>query len=144
VTVTNPFLIRVISFVHVVVYRASRGRIGASREGSAPVLLLTTRGRRTRRERTTPLIYLPREKSFVVVASYAGNRRDPAWWLNLQAHPAATVQAGAEQVAVSARRVEADEERELWPLLDTMFAGYRKYRERTARPIPVVALERTS
>jgi F420H(2)-dependent quinone reductase len=79
--------------LHTVVYQLSGGRIGATLLGM-PMLLLTTWGRRTGKLRTTPLLYLPVDDVFVLVASNGGARRHPTWWFNLQANPEALVQIG--------------------------------------------------
>src|SRR5262249_37095425 len=98
------------------VYRLSGGRLGGSLSGR-PMLLLTTVGRRSGRERTLPLLYVEDGGRWVVVASNAGDERDPAWWLNLRARPEAAVQAGRERHAVRARRATPEEEARLWPRL---------------------------
>jgi hypothetical protein len=77
--------------VNVPLYRASRGRL-FGRIGRAPVLLLTTTGRRPGRARTAPVLYIAYGDRFVVIGSNAGNQRAPAWALNLKANPDAEVQ----------------------------------------------------
>ena len=135
------WLLALITSVHRFVYRATGGRLGGNL-GGRKTLLLTTIGRRSGRERVTPLLYVDDGEDFVVVASNAGDDRHPAWWLNLQAHPHASVQAGTERHAVRARRASPDEARRLWPVLEASYRHYPEYRRRTAREIPVVILER--
>ena len=135
------WLLALITSVHRAIYRASGGRVGGNLLGIR-VLLLTTVGRRSGRERVTPLLYVEDEKGYVVVASNAGDARDPAWWLNLRARPEAKVQAGRLLDAVRARQATAQEEAALWPRLDAAYPPYARYRERTRRAIPVVILER--
>jgi deazaflavin-dependent oxidoreductase (nitroreductase family) len=77
----------------------------------------------------------------VVYASNAGEPRHPAWWLNLQAEPHATVQRGNEVVPVIAREAEGAERAELWDAVVRAHAGYAEYERRTSRRIPVVVLE---
>src|SRR5262245_64916153 len=72
--------------LNVPLYRASGGRIGG-RIGRAPVLLLTTTGRRSGEPRTAPVVYLADGENVVVIGSNAGHSRTPAWSLNLKAHP---------------------------------------------------------
>jgi deazaflavin-dependent oxidoreductase (nitroreductase family) len=137
------WLLALITAVHRAIYRATGGRLGGNLLGIR-VLLLTTTGRRSGRERVTPLLYVPDEKGFVVVATNAGDERDPAWWLNLRARPDATVQAGREVHAVRAREAAPDEEAVLWPRLLASYGPYARYRAHTKRHIPVVILERVS
>src|SRR5215831_11916000 len=77
--------------VHSVLYRSSKGVIGR-RLANSPVLLLTTTGRRSRKQRTVPLLYLIDGSNVVLVASNGGAVRHPAWWLNLQTTPEAWIQ----------------------------------------------------
>ncbi|MEO7438212.1 MAG: nitroreductase/quinone reductase family protein, partial [Candidatus Binatia bacterium] len=106
-------------------------------------LLLMTRGRRSGAERTVALTYVPDGGDYVVVASNGGADRHPAWWLNLQADPHATVQVGADLVPIVAHAAEPDERRRLWPMLTAANPFYTRYELLTARPIPVVILRPT-
>lgn len=137
------WLLALITRVHRALYRATGGRVGAKLLGIR-VLLLTTIGRRSGKERVTPLLYVPDEKGFVVIASNAGDERDPAWWLNLRARPDATVQAGRERCAVRAREALPDEDALLWPKLVSAYRFYPRYRARAKRRIPIVILERVA
>jgi deazaflavin-dependent oxidoreductase (nitroreductase family) len=137
------WLLALITRVHRAIYRLSGGRIGGSLTGIR-VLLLTTVGRKSGRERVMPLLYVEDAKGWIVVASNAGDDRNPAWWLNLRARPEAAVQVGRERHAVRARRATPEEEAHLWPKLTTAYAPYARYREGTRREIPVVILERTA
>ena len=136
----NRFLIRVISLVHGVLYRATDGFIGASI--GAPMLLLTTVGRKSGRTRTTPLLYLEKGSNWVIVGSNAGDDRHPAWWLNLQANPVATIQIRGARMRVRARKASGQEKSDLWPRFVNLHSGYQTYQHRTKRDIPLVILER--
>lgn len=127
--------------IHPALYRWSGGRIGGRLMGM-PVLLLTTRGRRTGRERTCALLYHPYDSAFVVIASKLGSPTDPAWWKNLEARPEAQIRVGAERIPVRARRAEGEEREELWRAVVDTQPEYAAYAERTPREIPVVVLER--
>jgi F420H(2)-dependent quinone reductase len=121
------------------VYRLTGGRVGNKMKG-APVLLLDHVGRRSGQARTTPLLYLRDDADIVIVASRGGSDATPAWWLNLQAHPATTVQIGRERLPVLAREATPDEKARLWPRLVEMYPDYAVYQTRTERQIPVVIL----
>jgi len=108
----------------------------------APVLLLTTTGRQSQEQRTTPLTFFPDGRDFVVIASYGGGPRHPAWWLNLRAQPEAEVQVGPTHHKVTAREAEGDERNRLWRRVTTWMPVYAYYQSRTDREIPVVVLER--
>ena len=137
------WLLALVTRIHRAIYRLSAGRIGGRLSGM-PMLLLTTRGRRSGRERTLPLLYVADEKGWVVVASNAGDDRHPAWWLNLRARAEARVQVGRERSVVRGRRATPEEEARLWPRLVAAYGPYARYRERARREIPVVILERVA
>jgi F420H(2)-dependent quinone reductase len=124
---------------HMALFRLSRGRLG-SRISKTPVLLLTTTGRTTGKQRTVPLLYLPDGESFAVIASHGGAAVDPAWCRNLRARPEGTVQVGTERTAVHAEFVEGAERERLWHGLTSTYGGYDGFAERTTRVIPVVRL----
>jgi deazaflavin-dependent oxidoreductase (nitroreductase family) len=126
--------------IHPKVYRWTEGRIGGSIMGM-PVLLLTTRGRKTGQRRAKALMYLPRGKDFVVVASNLGSPSHPAWWLNLEAEPNASVQVGRTQQSVRAREAIGEERGELWQAITERQPAYNEYQAQTSRRIPVVVLE---
>jgi F420H(2)-dependent quinone reductase len=134
------WLIALITAVHRFVYQRSGGRIGGRLPGQR-FLLLTTTGRRTGRERTMPLLYVPDRDRFVVVGSNGGDDRPPAWWLNLQAWPAAQVQVDRQHHRVQARQAYGAELADLWARLEQSYRYYADYRRRTSREIPIVVLE---
>ena len=128
-----------ISNLNTRVYRLSGGRLGRSVKG-APVLLLDHVGRKSGERRTAPLLYLQDEDNLVIVASRGGSDATPAWWLNLQAQPATTVQIGRQRRPVVARVATTDEKTQLWPRLVEMYPDYAVYQTRTERQIPVIIL----
>jgi len=126
--------------LNVPVYRATRGRL-FGRIGRAPVLLLTTTGRRSGMPRTAPVLYLADGERFVVIGSNAGNERTPAWALNLQADPNVEVQVGSRRQKMRARVTEGEGRRELWGRMNEQYGGFDDYRARTARDIPLFVLD---
>ncbi|MFC9895878.1 nitroreductase family deazaflavin-dependent oxidoreductase [Nocardia sp. NPDC127579] len=120
-------------------YRRSGGKVLGKIQG-APVLLLTTVGRKTGKSRTSPLLYLQDGDRYVVVGSHAGAAADPAWVHNLRARAEAEIEVGARTIAVQGVELPADESAALWPRLDAMYAGYADYRGKTDRAFPVFAL----
>lgn len=132
-------ILKLVSRVHVALYRASGGRIGG-RFKVAPVLLLTTTGRKTGKRRTTPLLYGEDDGRYVIVASVGGAPRHPAWYLNLSGNPEATIQVGGRKVKVHAETAPPDERPRLWALMTGMYPGYDDYQAKTSREIPVVTL----
>jgi deazaflavin-dependent oxidoreductase (nitroreductase family) len=104
------------------------------------VLLLATTGRKTGKPRTWPLGYITDGDNLIVVASNGGMEWPPAWWLNLQADPMATVQVGRLQRAVKAEQANAQERDRLWSRFTAALPVYAGYQQRTKREIPVAIL----
>jgi deazaflavin-dependent oxidoreductase (nitroreductase family) len=127
--------------IHPKLYRWSASHIGGTIRG-LPVLLLTTRGRKTGLLRTKALTYLPHSTDFIVFASNLGEPRHPLWWLNLEADPNAFVQVNGNLHNVRARQAEGEEREELWQALTDKVPDYNKYQGRTSRRVLVVVLER--
>lgn len=87
------------------------------------------------------LTYLDDPRGFIVIASNAGDRGDPAWWRNLEATPDADVRIRRRRYAVRARRLEGDEREQAWRRAVAAFDGYARYAANTSRTIPVAVLD---
>lgn|GEM_PF-281590 len=120
-------------------YRSTGGRVLARARGN-PLLLLTTRGRRTGQARTVPLPYFSEGDHVVVVASNSAQERHPSWYLNLEAGPEVEVQVGRHRSPARARRLEGEEAERMWLRLERESPWYTQYQARTARDIPLVAI----
>ena len=127
--------------IHPKVYAWTSGRVGGQLMG-LPVLLLTTRGRKSGLLRTKALMYLPYDDDCVVIASNLGQEHHPMWWLNLRSDPKAQVQIKGQQFAVRAREAHGDEREQIWQQLIAIAPDYDDYKDKTSRHIPVVVLER--
>jgi deazaflavin-dependent oxidoreductase (nitroreductase family) len=127
--------------VHELIYRLTGGRIGA-RMGWIDVALVETVGRRSGQPRCVPIACYPYRDSIVVSASNSGKESHPAWYLNMQANPAVTVQLRRESYKAIAEDV-ADEERDaLWATIVQLNKHQGEYLEKAARNIPLVWLRR--
>ncbi|HZU60577.1 MAG TPA: nitroreductase family deazaflavin-dependent oxidoreductase [Solirubrobacteraceae bacterium] len=126
---------------HVRRYRETDGEHGYNWRGTT-ILLLTTTGRTSGQERTTPLIHRTDNGHWVVVASKGGAPDHPDWFKNLQAHPQATIQVKDEVIPVRADVAEGAERERLWGLMTEVWPAYDDYQRKTDRQIPVVVLER--
>lgn len=103
-------------------------------------MMLTTRGRKTGRERTTPVLYLEHGADLIVVASFGGNDVHPAWYLNLECCPEAEVILNGERRRLLAYRVSPEEKQLIWPRLVKMYPNFAIYQQRTRREIPLLRL----
>jgi deazaflavin-dependent oxidoreductase (nitroreductase family) len=126
---------------HVDRYRATDGAEGHEWEGTQ-TLLLTTTGRKSGEERTTPLIYAPYGDAYTVIASKGGSDEPPAWYLNLAQDPEVEVQVLGDRFKARARTATPEEKPEIWRTMVAEWPAYDEYQQRTSREIPAVVLER--
>jgi F420H(2)-dependent quinone reductase len=132
-------VLRVIGALHAALYRMTRGKRGGTMF-KVPILLLTTRGRKSGKKRTTPLMYTRDGDNLVLIASVGGAPRHPGWYHNLQGQEA-EVQIGSERRSVRARDAEGAERERLWAEMVALYPSYADYQRKTTRRIPVVVLE---
>lgn len=132
--------LRTVGRLNVPVYRLTKGRLMGA-VGRAPVLLLTTTGRRSGVARTAPVVYLRDGQRLVVIGSNAGNNKAPAWALNLQATPEAEVEIRGRRQAVLARVAVDPERKALWRRMNEQYSGFDEYEANTVRAIPLFVLE---
>lgn len=117
------------------------GRRSSSRTN--PLLLLTTKGARTGRERVTPLNFSRDGDRYIVMASKGGSPTHPDWYRNLVAHPTVTVEANGERFTAQAKVSEGAERKRLLKIHSTAMPFFGAYERRVKkREIPVIALER--
>ncbi len=102
--------------VHRAIYRATAGRMGLwrPRPGKWGALRLTTTGRRTGQARSVMIGYFEDGPNLVSMAMNGWGAGEPAWWLNLQAHPDAVVDLRGEHRDVRGRAAAGVERERLW------------------------------
>jgi deazaflavin-dependent oxidoreductase (nitroreductase family) len=117
------------------------------RTGKAPLmgfdaLVLTTIGRKSGAERSTPVGWFPgKDGSWLIVASAAGAAKNPDWYYNLAAHPdQVRIETDRRQVAVAAEQLHGAEREEAWRQVTAASPQFAKYQEKTDREIPVIRL----
>src|SRR5262245_37494398 len=124
--------IKGLSALHRGIYSATGGRVG-NRIAGMPVLLLTTKGRKTGKRRTSPLTYFEEDGAIVLVASYGGRPHNPGWFENLVAAGEGEVTIGRESRRLTARQATPEERARLWPWIVETYDGYANYQAKTAR-----------
>lgn len=127
---------------HVDRYVETDGEVGHDWQGTT-TLILTTTGRRSGEERSTPLIYQEHDGNHLLVASKGGADEPPAWFRNLEENPDVTVQVLDDRFTARARTATAEEKPEMWRKMAAAWPAYDDYQKKTDREIPVVVLERT-
>jgi len=134
-------LARLVNLLHRTLFTVSKGKIGGSGYGM-PVLMLTTTGRKSGQKRTTMLTSpLQDGDKVVIIASYGGDDRHPAWFLNLRDDPDVEITMQGETRKMKAHVASGEERAELWPRVTKDHDNYAGYQKRTEREIPVVVLE---
>lgn len=128
---------------HRALVQATRGRLGlwrpkAERWGA---LWLTTTGRRSGRSRRVLVGYFQDGESFVTLAMNGWGPAEPAWWLNLQAHPDATVQTRDGARRVRAHRADGPERTRLWARWSEIDKNLEAYAARRPHETAVVVLK---
>ncbi|MHA0286957.1 nitroreductase family deazaflavin-dependent oxidoreductase [Mycobacterium sp. C3-094] len=122
-------------------FRANGGTVGGPFEGGT-LLLLHTVGAKSGEPRLSPLAYLTIDEKMIIVGSYAGAPKNPAWVHNLRANPRARIEVGTETWDVRARELPAHERDATWQKVveySQVFAGYQA---NTSRTIPLFELVR--
>lgn len=133
-------LMKYFARAHIWVYQRTNGRLGAKLLWF-PAALLTTTGRKSGEERTTPTLYLRDGQRVVLPASFGGRDQDPAWYLNLKANPKVRIQIRSEHLELTARDASDEERAVYWTQLTRVYPPYRGYRDATDRKIPLVVCE---
>ena len=140
ITMALHLTFRFLMPVHVWVLRISRGRIGNQVVGGLPVLLLTTRGRRSGKVHTAPLGFVADGGELIVLGSAGGYPRHPDWAVNLRADPSVWIEIDGRKTAAHATWLEGPERERLWTKIVARYPFYGDYARRAGRPIPVVRL----
>jgi deazaflavin-dependent oxidoreductase (nitroreductase family) len=122
-------------------FRANGGRVGGHWAGR-DLLLLTTIGRKSGREHTTPMVFTRDGDRLLVYASKGGAPSHPDWYLNLVAGPRVTVELGSERFSALAVPLEGDERDRAFAAQAARNPAFAAYEQKTSRVIPVVALTR--
>ena len=140
------WFIRLAWSTHRGLYRATSGRFGLRRAKTNRwgMMRLTTTGRRTGQERSVILGYLDDGPNLVTMAMNGWADDEPAWWLNLQAHPEASVDLSNGQLSVTGRAAEGEERSRLWVRWRELDKNLDAYAALRSRETAVVILEPSS
>ncbi len=122
-------------------FRANEGKVGGPFAGGQ-LLLLHTLGAKSGEPRLSPLAYLNIDGKMLIVGSYAGAPKAPAWVHNLRANPRAKIEIGTEAYDVVARELPRDERDVLWPKVTAAAPVFGEYQADTSRIIPLFELSR--
>jgi F420H(2)-dependent quinone reductase len=137
------WFIRRVWFAHRRLYRLTGGRLGLWRPkpDGWGALRLTTVGRRTGVERSVMVGYFTDGPNLVTMAMNGWGEGEPAWWLNLQAHPEAHVDLPDGRRPVTGRAADGEERDRLWSRWREIDKNLDAYAARRPTPTAVVILE---
>ena len=124
-------------------FRANQGKVGGYFQ-NIPLLLLHTTGAKSGKQRVNPVAYIKDGDRYVVIASKGGAPSHPDWYHNLAANPDVRVEVGTESFDARATITEEPERTKLFTQVETLYPGFKEYRMKTDRVIPVITLTRTN
>ncbi|HEX5823315.1 MAG TPA: nitroreductase family deazaflavin-dependent oxidoreductase [Candidatus Limnocylindrales bacterium] len=138
------WIIRAAWAVHRGIYRISGGRRGLRppTPKTYGTLRVHTIGRRSGAERAAILGYFEDGPNLFTLAMNGWGEPEPAWWLNLQAHPDATIDLSDETTRpIRARAATGDERERLWGEMQRREPNLEGYAARRPRETAVVVFE---
>jgi len=119
-------------------FRANKGKVN----GVHSLLLLTTTGARSGKQRMNPVAYTTDGERLVIIASKAGMPTNPDWSHHIVAHPDVTVEVGSETFEARATIAGGAERDELYAKQAAIMPNFAEYQAKTTRTIPVIVLTR--
>ena len=122
-------------------FRANDGRV-TGMFANEPLLLLTTTGARSGEKRTNPLVHTLDGDRVVIIASFGGAPKHPAWFLNIRANPEVTIELPGETFTSNAIIPEGEERQRIYDRHAAEMPRFAEYQAMTAREIPVVVIPR--
>jgi deazaflavin-dependent oxidoreductase (nitroreductase family) len=135
-------VIAAVAKVHVEQYVAANGEGDTYWTQGAPTCLVTTVGRKTGNEVTSPVNFLQEGDAVYVVGSIAGLEKHPNWALNLDATPEAQVQIKADKYPARVQRMVGEERQAVWPRLVEFFPLWGHFQKYCDREFMVFRLSR--
>ncbi len=126
---------------HAALYKMLGGRFMGASDDPGSVIVVTTKGRKSGKLRSRPLMHLRDGDNLLVVASAGGADRHPGWYLNMLAHPGVMVHIADREYRYRARTALPDERDELFARFVNHNKTFGEYSKKTDRVLPVVILE---
>lgn len=126
-------------WISTMMIRRSRGK---GRMMGMDVLVLHTVGAKSGQPRQTLLGWFPDgDNAWLIVASFGGSAKNPAWYHNLAAHPdQVAIEVGGKKVTVTPVQLSGAEREDAWQRITAANGRYAGYATKTDREIPVIRL----
>lgn len=122
-------------------FRANDGRV-TGMFANEPLLLLTTTGAKSGEKRTNPLVHTLDGDRVVIIASFGGAPKHPAWFLNIRANPEVTIELPGETFRSKTIIPEGEERQRIYDQHAAEMPRFADYQAMTTREIPVVVIPR--
>jgi deazaflavin-dependent oxidoreductase (nitroreductase family) len=120
-------------------FRANRGRVGGTWEGT-PLLLLHHTGAKSGMRRLNPIAYLPDDPGYMIWAANGGAAENPNWYHNLKAQPNTKIEVGSETIDVIAQEATGAARERLWAIATERYPQLIEAARKTSRVIPMLVL----
>ena len=102
-----------------------------------PICIITTVGRKSGNPIVIPLLTIPHEDNYILVASHGGAPNNPAWVYNLIDEPRIKMTIKSKTYKMLAKKLSDEEKENLWPMIIKAGPFYDEYQKNTTRNIPV-------
>ena len=135
----NKTIVKLFMKLHSFFYKLTGGRFGG-KMGANKILLLVTKGRKSGREYTTPLVYMDHEDGYLIIASNGGQPKHPDWYFNITSDPQVRIQSKDQTFIATAQVLNGEPRAPVWKRLVAEAPQSGDYEGRTDRLIPVVWL----
>ncbi len=135
-----PKLLPQIVWTDTLLQRVTRRRVTILDIAGLPNMWLTTTGRKSGLDRSTPLLCVPDGDRILIAGSYFGGPKEPMWVKNLEANPAVSVLFRRRTIRLTARRLVDEERAQAWPTMVGTWPNFARYEQRTNREIKVFEL----
>ncbi|KAA1294974.1 MAG: nitroreductase family deazaflavin-dependent oxidoreductase [SAR202 cluster bacterium] len=108
------------------------------------MLLLVTKGRKSGRQRSIPLLYIKdAQNSFLCAASFGGSPSHPDWYWNVHSAKVVTIRVGVKTLKAVPQILKGNERYEAWQKLIAYYPAFANYQTSTEREIPVIRFVET-
>ena len=119
------------------IFLLSKGKIWNKWPGGFPIIVVETKGAKSKKIRNIPLIYVHQNGLPILVASLGGMPKNPNWYYNIKVYPNLKISTINGSGNYLAEEVSKDKKEELWPLICSFYPDYETYQSNTSRDIPV-------
>ncbi|MBT3851951.1 MAG: nitroreductase family deazaflavin-dependent oxidoreductase [Gammaproteobacteria bacterium] len=119
------------------IFLLSKGKIWNKWPGGFPIMVVETKGAKSKKIRNIPLIYVHQNGLPILVASLGGMPKNPNWYYNIKVYPNLKISTINGSGNYLAEEVSKDKKEELWPLICSFYPDYETYQSNTSRDIPV-------